>query len=635
MKKFLTPLLILASVLIFSSSATADPDDPLIHRQWSLDAVNARAAWDLVKGDGSITIAVMDNGILSTHEDLRGALITGRDFTVQPSQNYRGEPSPKETHGTQVAGVAAAQANNGVGIASLAWNVKLMPLKVNGLEFLDEAYNYAAVHGADIVTNSVGFDKGVPENIAALRNAHQNGRSGKGVVLVKSSGNISNGKIFERRIVPEFILTGATNRDNIRATSFNSSWSLSSGKQSAYHTALDVVAPGAMIYTTSKNGEKSYGWIFQGTSYAAPLVAGLASLILTADPKLTTSQTQAIIQFTATDLNYVMSSHRSNKVTVGPNCSEKIKIDVSPQNTIGSALKLNKVIVKLNIKRSENIDLSKLRVSLRAPDYNEVILIERGNLRQNDRPESLLLRDGYSSVSTGVRSPNKLRGSYEPLSKFHNGSWKGSWALTIENADLQALGAVEWMLTCVYDNISADAAALDTEIGFEVSGPGRDKYTGYGLINAEKAVELAQAGRYTISASNGKHLASFDFDGNLVLEGDLNPGSSVAELKSRSEDVFHFGPASSSLARIDAHGNMWIAGGLTENKPHTVFNPPTDSFIFRNKSNVEIAYIDTSGNMVLCGKAFIAARPDRISSLELGCNPCKNQQDLEIIHSEN
>lgn len=629
--KRLHRLIIIVLTLFLSGSVLADPNDKYFYAQWYLDALNAPAAWEIVKGDGSVTIALIDSGIQAGHEDLRESIVTGRDFSVRPSKAYRGELSPEKTHGTQVAGVAAARTNNGVGIASLAWDVKLMPLKVLDEQYTDEAYNYARLNGADIVTNSGGFDKDVVERLKAVQDARNDGRGGLGCVLVKSSGNVRSGIMSEKRNVPEFVTAGAINRSGVRATSFNSSWTLRSGQQSAYHMSLDVVAPGASIYTTKKGGTATYGWVFQGTSYAAPLVAGLASLILTEQPEFTANQVQAIIQFTATDLDYVMSSHRSAKKSVGSNNAEWIDIRVDPASCDQDALKLSTVLVKLNVTGTEQSDMSKLKLSLESPDKTSVVLINRGDLRPGDKPANLLLRDGESPVSNGVRSASKIRASSQPLANFSGHDWKGTWRLKVEYPEEGSIGKVEWMLTGVYENLSADPIKLDQEAGFEVSGPGRDKYTGYGLINAEAAVKLARASRFTVTARDGKHVASFDSDGNFVLNGNLTLGASGADLILVAATDFTVKNGSAVVARIDDGGDMWIAGGLTENRSTQSFSPPEGSFVARNDERVAVAYIDLDGNMVLSGKAFVGAHPDRLSSQGMGCRPCETQQELEKL----
>ena len=131
----------------YIARAASVPDDPLLPGQWGLAKVNATAAWNVVTGTQSVVIAVLDSGIDKTHIDLSGKLwvnpgeiagngidddnngyvddVNGWDFV-----NNDNDPSDDNGHGTQVAGIAAAETNNAAGMAGMCWNCKIMPVKV-------------------------------------------------------------------------------------------------------------------------------------------------------------------------------------------------------------------------------------------------------------------------------------------------------------------------------------------------------------------------------------------------------------------------------------------------------------------------------------------------------------------------
>ncbi|MFZ6032757.1 MULTISPECIES: S8 family serine peptidase [Melioribacter] len=129
-------------------------NDPLIQYQWNLNKIMAQNAWNITTGSPSIIIAILDNGIDSNHPDLQNKLVIGYDVidndnTTDPYGNY--------WHGTACAGAAAAGTNNGIGIASIGYNCKIMPIQIahddninNPIKFVT-GLNWAVAHGADII----------------------------------------------------------------------------------------------------------------------------------------------------------------------------------------------------------------------------------------------------------------------------------------------------------------------------------------------------------------------------------------------------------------------------------------------------------------------------------------------------
>jgi serine protease len=104
-----------------------EPDDPLYSRQWHYPLINLPDAWDVSTGSSDVTVAVIDTGVLSGHPDLDGQLVAGYDFVDGDD-----DPTDEDTlhHGTHVAGTVAAASDNGLGVAGVAWNAKVMPLRV-------------------------------------------------------------------------------------------------------------------------------------------------------------------------------------------------------------------------------------------------------------------------------------------------------------------------------------------------------------------------------------------------------------------------------------------------------------------------------------------------------------------------
>lgn len=183
------------------------PDDPLFARQQHLRNVGQHGglpgadvrieqAWDITRGDPSIVIAILDDGVQTAHPDLR-IHPGGRDFFADPPT---GDPNPttsKDDHGTSVAGVAAARGNNGLGVSGAAPNASILPIKITENDAfasnvaISDAIRYAADAGADIINNSWGgspFDNLLND---AITYASTHGRGGKGCLVFCSSGNSS------------------------------------------------------------------------------------------------------------------------------------------------------------------------------------------------------------------------------------------------------------------------------------------------------------------------------------------------------------------------------------------------------------------------------------------------------------
>jgi thermitase len=242
-----------------ASIADTIPSDPNWSLQYGLVNIRAPQGWDYSTGSTAVTIAILDSGVDLSHPDLAGKLVPGYDFV-------NGDASPQDDngHGTHVAGIAAASANNGIGVAGVSWGARIMPVKVlnaggNGT-FADVAAGiaWAADNGAQVINLSVGG----ASSSAVLRDA-VNDAYDKGVVLVAAAGNTGSGVILYPARYPNVIAVGAVDGANNRAGFSN------------FGPELDLVAPGSSIYSTIIGG---YGYK-SGTSMAAPYVSGLAAIL--------------------------------------------------------------------------------------------------------------------------------------------------------------------------------------------------------------------------------------------------------------------------------------------------------------------------------------------------------------------
>jgi thermitase len=270
--------------------ALGNPNDPSYGSQWGLNNaqdhdIDAPEAWDIHTGGSGVTIAVIDTGVDLDHPDLQAKIVAGKDFVNNDSL-----ADDDQGHGTHVAGIAAASGNNGIGIAGVSWGAKVMPLKVlnyagsGTTADLAEAIVYAADNGAKVINMSLGdyCGSGWPNVEDAVNYA-----LGKGVLLVAAAGNTGSTPVLCPAAINGVMAVGATDSSDSRAY------------YSTYGAALDVAAPGSGIYSTYYGGGYT---TFSGTSMASPHVAGLAALLWSFAPGMTSSEVEALIEQTADDL---------------------------------------------------------------------------------------------------------------------------------------------------------------------------------------------------------------------------------------------------------------------------------------------------------------------------------------------
>ena len=261
--------------------------------QWNMPMINACEAWDITTGDNSIKVAIIDGGVKEEHQEFSILNVFDRyNFSDNTNQFIDG------LHGTLVGGIIFAN-HNSYNIAGIAPNVTLINFRVNIAESdsytsseLAEAITRAVDLGAKVINNSWGDRNNEYYYLlkSAILESAIDYAINNDVLLVFASGN--SGENTNHRIDypgnsrEEILVVGSTNRDMSRS-SFSS-----------YGNELNVVAPGSDIYTTSNAIGNQYK-IESGTSLAAPHVAGIAALMLSVNPELTSIQVKNIIEQTA------------------------------------------------------------------------------------------------------------------------------------------------------------------------------------------------------------------------------------------------------------------------------------------------------------------------------------------------
>jgi thermitase len=258
----------------------ATVNDPRFANEWHLTRIGAPSAWDLSTGHG-VTIAILDTGVDADHPDLVSQLVPGWNFYDNNSNT-----DDVHGHGTAVAGTAAARSNNSVGVASVAWSARIMPIRISdptGYAYwstVAQGLNWAANQGARVANISY---QGVAAS-STVQTAASYFRS-KGGVVVVAAGN--TGASVSTAPSGVMLVVGATNELDQRA-SF-----------STFGNFLDISAPGTGIVTTGKGGVYQ-SW--SGTSFASPIVAASAALVISRRPDLTPEQVDTALLLSAKDL---------------------------------------------------------------------------------------------------------------------------------------------------------------------------------------------------------------------------------------------------------------------------------------------------------------------------------------------
>ena len=300
------------------------PDDPDFPRQWHYRQINLPQAWDSIPPSSDTIVAVADTGFMLAHPDLAGQFVDGYDFVSSPASAADGDgidpdptdpgdhavPGASSYHGTHVAGTIAAATDNGIGVAGVAPNAKMMPLRVLGRHGasdydLIQALRYSAglsnnsgrlpARRADVINLSLGGpgqSQVLDDALAEVRDA--------GVIIVASAGNSSTNAPHYPAASPGVISVSALDADDILAPYSN------------FGSSIDVVAPGGNL-RLDRNGDGEPDGVLstlvddrtspptptyrslQGTSMASPHVAGVIALMLSIRPGTTPEEMDAYL----------------------------------------------------------------------------------------------------------------------------------------------------------------------------------------------------------------------------------------------------------------------------------------------------------------------------------------------------
>lgn len=265
---------------------TVIPDDPSYQkRQWAPQLTGLEKVWGITKGAG-IVIAITDTGVDGTHPDFEGKVLAGYD-TFNGIEIAANTNSDVYGHGTHCAGIAAAVGDNGIGIAGVAWDAEILPVKMSRDDYpydttkfdMAEAFIWAANNGADIISCSFGG-----KVYSQIQKDAVDYALGKRCTFFCSMGNTSISEIRYPSGYPGVIAVGASDAHD-RIASF-----------STKGNHMSVCTPGVEIYSTMPGNKYRY---WDGSSMACPFAASVAALILSKEPALTPYEIKARLESSA------------------------------------------------------------------------------------------------------------------------------------------------------------------------------------------------------------------------------------------------------------------------------------------------------------------------------------------------
>jgi serine protease len=292
--------------------ATVTPNDPSYSNLWGMTNIKAPTAWNTTTGTGDVVVAIIDTGVDRNHPDLQGNLWTNPGETLNglddDGNGYvddlhgwdfvygDNDPSDVHGHGTHTAGTVGARGNNGVGVAGVNWQVKLVALK-----FLSDtgsgatsnailAVQYATQKGIRVSNNSWGGG-GYSQALFDAINASK----AVGHLFVAAAGNGGADKVGDNNDTSPHYPSSYTNDNVISVASINSG-DFRSGFSNYGPVSVDLGAPGSSVYSTIPGNGYAY---YNGTSMATPHVAGAAALVLGLHPDWTYAQVRDAILKTA------------------------------------------------------------------------------------------------------------------------------------------------------------------------------------------------------------------------------------------------------------------------------------------------------------------------------------------------
>lgn len=386
--------------------AILTPNDPSYGQQWHYAGpfgINLPEAWDVTLGTNNVIVAVIDTGILTNHPDLAGRTVGGFDFisdvNIANDGNGRdanpsdpgdwvianecdsGTPARNSTwHGTHVAGTIGAASNNGVGVAGVNWNVRILPIRVLGkcggfTSDVADGIRWAAglnvsgvpanANPADVLNLSLGGFGGCGTTYQNAINAARNA----GAVVVVAAGNNNTDAANVAPANCNGVVTVAATNDTGNRAGFSN-----------FGNIVEISAPGVNVLSTSNSGSTTPAThnyqAYNGTSMATPHVAGVASLVLSLRPGLSPNDVQDILQTSVTPFPGNSSCNTSTCGSGIVNATAAVRDLYVNKNFSGAELgSSNRPFNRVN--EANNVAWNRAWIRVRAGSYSENITFSK------------------------------------------------------------------------------------------------------------------------------------------------------------------------------------------------------------------------------------------------------------------
>ncbi|KAA3608026.1 MAG: hypothetical protein DWQ01_13180 [Planctomycetota bacterium] len=262
------------------------PNDPNYGSQWHHQTMSSEMGWDIHVGTTATTAAWVDTGVDTNHPDLQANLVSGYNSVDKIPQSSGGNVEDINGHGTHVAGCIGAIGNNGTGVAGVAWDMSLMPIKTSN-------FSSGGAYLSDILDGARWATSNGAKTASASYTGVENPSVGTTGTEVKNNGGLffyaadnynQNHSSFD---YPDTIVVGGTDQNDNKA-SFSS-----------YGVAIDVTGPAVDVWSTRLGG--TYGGS-SGTSFSTPLANGVTAMIWSANPYLTPDEAQQVLYGSVDDI---------------------------------------------------------------------------------------------------------------------------------------------------------------------------------------------------------------------------------------------------------------------------------------------------------------------------------------------
>ena len=399
---------------------------------WGIEAINAPLVWDLVTGEG-VKVCVVDTGIDYNHPELDDLYAGGYDFV-----NLDSDPWDDNGHGTHCAGTVAAE-SNGIGVIGAAYNATLYACKVldeEGSGWSDDVLagvQWAVNNGLDIASMSLGGPSGNPTEEAAYQAAYD-----AGLLIVCASGNDGIGSIDYPARYPSTIAVGSVNMD------------LNRSDFSQYGPELELVAPGEIVYST----------VPLGTGYE-------------------TSVTQASTSYQAISMEYSGLTDDDGITATLHYCNYGINPSDFPPGVNGNIALIQRGSISFAQKATNAMNAGAVAVII----YNNVPHIFLGTLGD---PGAWV-----PVVSMSNADGEALRAMGTPTITFINIAGDYDYNGGTSMACPHVAGTAALVMEADSSLTNVEVRNIMNNTATDLGDPGWDQYYGYGLVNAQAAVEAA------------------------------------------------------------------------------------------------------------------------------------------------